>query len=219
MEMHPMFNSRSLQRAAMATTLAAGLAGGAQAADDEGWYGGLDLGRSHLGLSGADIDNRNAGFGVTSSSTLETRDTAWSLVGGYRFNRNVALEGAYVDLGSHKLSGTTSAPAAGSLDGRYKVHGYRIAAVGIVPLSSGFSLYGKAGLMFARTDLELSASSVALSGAGQSRTVGTLGLGMSYDFTRNVFARAEWNRYARVGDDGTGRSSIDAYTVGVGYRF
>lgn len=214
-----MSTKHKVQLAAVAATLAAGLAGGAHAAEEEGWYGGLNLGRAHLGLSGADLDNRNAGLGVTSSSALETRDATWSLTGGYRFNRHLALEGGYVDLGTHRVSGTTSAPAAGSLDGRYKAHGYSLAAVGIVPLQGGFSLYGKAGLFFARTDLELSANSVALAGAGQSRTGGTLGLGMSYDFTRNVFGRAEWNRYARIGDDNTGRASVDTYTVGVGYRF
>lgn len=213
--------TRNVRLATLASTMFAGLAlaTGARAADDTGWYGSLNLGRSHLGLSGNDLDGRNAAQGVTSSTTLDSRDSAWSLNAGYRFNRNFALEAGYVDLGSYRFTGNTSAPAAGSLDGRYKAHGYSLVAVGIVPLQSGFSLYGKAGLFLARTELSASSSATALGGADSSRGTGTIGAGLSYDFTRNVFGRAEWNRYARIGDDNTGRASVDLYTVGVGYRF
>ena len=47
----------------------------AQSADKAGWYAGLDLGRSRLGISGADIDGALANQGVGGSSSVDRSDT------------------------------------------------------------------------------------------------------------------------------------------------
>ena len=213
--------SKAAIAAGFASTLALTVAAPqARAADNEGWYGGLNLGRSHLGLTGSELDNRFAGQGITSSSSLERRDTVYSLVGGYQFNRNIALEGSYVNLGRFNYQSTTTAPAAGSVTGRYGVRGFGVSAVGIVPLQQGFSIYGKAGLLLASTELEASPSAGIATGASSSRsTSGSFGFGLSYDFTKNIVGKAEWNRYTRVGDSNTGRGDVDLYTVGVAYKF
>ena len=52
--------------------------------------------------------------------------------------------------------------------------------------------------------------------ASSSRsTSGSFGFGLSYDFTRNIVGKAEWNRYTRVGDSNTGRGDVDLHTVAV----
>jgi len=210
--------SKAAIAAGFVTTLA--LTATANAAENEGWYGGLNLGRSHLGMSGSELDNQFASRGITSSSSLDKRDTAWSLVGGYQFNRNLAVEGGYVNLGHFKYQSSTTTPAAGSITGRYGAGGFGVSAVGILPLQQGFSVYGKAGLLLARTELETNGSAGIATGETHGRsTNGSFGFGLSYDITKNIVGKAEWNRYARVGDSNTGRSDIDMYTVGVAYKF
>jgi opacity protein-like surface antigen len=46
-----------------------------------------------------------------------------------------------------------------------------------------------------------------------------LGAGVSYDVSRNISLRGEWDRFFRVGDSSTGRGDIDQFTVGVAYKF
>ena len=193
----------------------------ANAADLTGWYGGINLGRSDLKLNGGDIDGVFANQGITSSSSIDRHDTAWSLNLGYQFNPYFALEGGYVDFGKYDLKGDVSAPAADTIDGRYKAYGYDLSAVGILPLQQGLSVYGKAGVFHSRSDLEASSSgAVPVSSASHWGNSGTFGVGAGYDFTKNVVGKLEWNRYLNVGDSSTtGRGDIDLYSVGVAYKF
>ena len=49
---------------------------------------------------------------------------------------------------------------------RYGAGGFGVSAVGILPLQQGFSVYGKAGLLLARTELETNGSAgIATGGA------------------------------------------------------
>src|SRR6267378_1831501 len=123
---------------------------------DSAWYGGIDLGRSRLGLGGGDFDNALANQGI-----------------------------------------------------------------GILPLRQSWSVYGKAGVARTTTDLEASSDTgaVAVGNASASRTGLLIGAGAMYDFNRNVFARAGWDRYAQIGSDDTGKGHADVYSIGVGYRF
>jgi hypothetical protein len=40
-----------------------------------------------------------------------------------------------------------------------------------------------------------------------------------YDFNRNIYAKAGWDRFDDVGNDATGKGHADLYSLGVGYRF
>jgi OmpA-OmpF porin, OOP family len=190
----------------------------AQSADKAGWYAGLDLGRSRLGMNGGDVDGALANQGIASATSLDQTDTAFGVNGGYRFNRYFALEGAYARLGSFDYSAPTGTD---TIDGKFKASALSLAGVGIYPLSPQWSLYGKAGL--ARTDAKLEASS----GSGATPTENTshtgtgllVGAGVMYDFDGGFFAKAGWDRYSKVGDSTTGSGPIDLYILGVGMRF
>lgn len=197
-------------------------AGFAQAQDREaGFYGGLDLGRSDLHLSGSGIDGALANQGIGGSSSNDKRDTSYGLNLGYRVNRYWAVEGAYARLGDFAYNSNVATPAADTVQGKYKVDTVSLSALGILPLASNWSLYGKAGL--ARSDVKLSASSATgattPSGASGANTGLVFGAGAMYDFNRSLFTRAGWDHYANVGDDATGKGSINTYTLGVGVRF
>jgi opacity protein-like surface antigen len=172
-------------------------------------------------LGGGDFDNALARQGIGASSSNDRSDTSFGFNVGYLVNRNFAIEGAYTRLGEFNYSAAASSPAADTISGKYKASALSLSAVGILPLQQNWSVYGKAGL--ARTKSELTAGSdtgaVAVGNASDSRTGLLIGAGAMYDISRNVFAKAGWERYAQVGSDDTGNGHADVYLVGVGYRF
>ncbi len=85
---------------------------------DSAWYGGIDLGRSRLGLGGGDFDNALANQGIGASSSNERSDTSLGFSVGYLFNRNFALEGAYTRLGEFNYSAAASHRPGGELGHR-----------------------------------------------------------------------------------------------------
>src|SRR5213596_1555713 len=62
---------------------------------DSAWYGGIDLGRSRLGLGGGDFDNALATQCSSASSINAPSNTSLGLTVGYLFNRSFALVSAY----------------------------------------------------------------------------------------------------------------------------
>ena len=190
------------------------------ASPDTGWYGNINVGRSNLDNN--NVDSVFGNQGVTSSSSVDKNDTTYSIGAGYQFNRNFALEGGYIDLGKFNVQSAISAPAADSAHGQYKVDGWNLVGVGIIPLQNGFSVYGKAGLIFANTKLNAASDTgtVPVSGGSKSSTSGTYGIGAGYDFGNNLIGKLEWNRYPGLGNsDSSGKVDLNAYTAGVSYRF
>jgi OOP family OmpA-OmpF porin len=191
-------------------------------AADEGWYAGVNAGTSHSKFKDGGIDSAYSAQGVTSASSTDKHDDPYSLNLGYQFNRNFAVEGGYVNLGKYDFSSAISSPAADTVHGNYKVDGWTTSAVGILPLQNGFAAYGKLGALFSKTKFEPTSDTgvTALSGTSKSGTNLTYGLGLKYAFTRQIDGKVEWNRYQGVGDTSTtGKADIDAYTVGVAYKF
>jgi OOP family OmpA-OmpF porin len=183
-----------------------------------GWYAGLDIGAARTGLSGSDIDGALANQGVAGSSSIDKSGTAFGINGGYRLNRNFGVEAAWQRLGSFDYS---SAAGADTINGKFEADALSLAGVGFYPLSSGWSVYGKAGL--AMTDAKLSANSgtgaTPVSGTSHTGTGLLVGAGVTYDFNPGYFAKAGWDHYAHVGDASTGSGGIDTYMLGVGMRF
>ncbi len=131
------------------------------------------------------------------ASGCDDKDTQWGLFAGYQFNRNIAAELGYHDLGK-----------VGTPLGDIKGTTWEITAVGMLPLTNEFSAYGKLGGYRGKFD-----------GAGSSNTNNdlTYGLGVQYDMTRNVGLRGEWQRYHDMGSgDGI---NVDVLRVGALYRF
>jgi opacity protein-like surface antigen len=207
--------------AAIALAIGAGIARAQTSEGKPAWYGGIDLGRSRLGLGGGDFDNALANQGIGASSSNERSDTSLGFNVGYLVNRNFAIEGAYTRLGQFDYSAAVSSPAADTVSGKYKAHALSLSGVGILPLQQNWSIYGKAGLARTKADLEASSATgaVAAGNTSDSRTGLLIGAGAMYDLSRNVFARAGWDRYADIGSDATGKGHADVYSVGVGYRF
>src|SRR5258706_3047101 len=86
--------------AAALLTLSSGLAQ-AQDMDKPGWYGGLDLGYTRLGLSSGDVDGALANQGIAGTSTLDTSDKSFGINRGYPFNPKFSPQPPHQKLGRY----------------------------------------------------------------------------------------------------------------------
>ncbi|MCY7371203.1 MAG: OmpA family protein [Polaromonas sp.] len=189
-------------------------------ADDLGWYGGANIGRSAATIDDARITSGLASRGLGTSS-ISDRDssTGFKLYGGYQFNRNLALEAGYFDLG--KFGYTANTIPAGTLDGNIKLKGFNLDAVGILPITDRFSALGRVGLNYAQARDSFTgtgAVNVANPNPSERGTNYKLGLGLQYAFTQALGMRAEVERY-RVNDAVGNKGHVDLFSVGLVYRF
>jgi OOP family OmpA-OmpF porin len=190
------------------------------------WYGGVSVGASDL----KNPINTNVVTGATAFSfSHDTTDTAYKLQAGYQVNQYLAIEGGYVNLGKFKSTESVTAPVVGTISSNYKAHGWNVFAVGTLPLSQGFSAYGKLGTLYSTLKNDITTSGAVALAAGASanrkRTEWNwaYGLGLQYDISKTVAVRGEWERYDRLGDDGgtnpTGQHNFDTYSVGLNFKF
>jgi OOP family OmpA-OmpF porin len=129
-----------------------------------------------------------AGLDVGQADFGSEDDTAFKLFGGYQFHRNVAAEIAYARL----------------LDkGGVEVNALELVAVGIFPVANQVSILAKLG--FANVDVKTPAAS-------DDKTELTYGVGVQYDFNRNLGARAQWQRYDTD-------QEVDLFSIGIVYKF
>ncbi len=152
-----------------------------------GFYVGAGIGGSEAKDFCSDVRS----LGVTS---CDEKDRTWKASAGYRFHPNIALEAGYVDLGkfSAGIGGTTV---------RIDAKAFELLAVGMIPIWQSFSIYGKAGV--ARWDIDGTVTGTTFR-ASDKGTDFTFGVGAQYDFTANLAARVEWQRYADLEVDTLG---------------
>ena len=112
-------------------------------------------------------------------------DIGFKILGGYQFHRNIAAELGYGLM--YDKSGV-------------EVKALEAVAVGMFPIANQFSIIGKLGL--ANIDVN----------PGDDKTELTWGVGVQYDFSRNLGVRALWQRYETD-------EAIDFLAVGVTWKF
>jgi OOP family OmpA-OmpF porin len=135
---------------AMLGAAAMTVSAGALAQTVPGFYVGADVGQADFG---------------------DEDDTAFKILGGYQFHRNVAVEIGYSML----------------LDkGPVEVTALEAVVVGSFPVANQLSILGKLGL----ANVEVEAS-----GLSEDKTELTYGLGLQYDVTPKLGIRGQWQRY------------------------
>src|ERR1035437_7747306 len=189
-------------------------------AEDSGWYGGVNIGESRAKVDGARITSGLLGRGAASTSiTDDNRDTGYKLFGGYKINRNFAVEGGYFDLGRFGFTATTQPP--GTLNGTIRLKGLNLDAVGILPFTEKFSAFGRVGANYAEArDSFTGTGLVNVLRPNPSKREANVkyGAGLQYDFTQSHGMRLEAERY-RINDAVGNRGDIDLFSVGLVYRF
>jgi OmpA-OmpF porin, OOP family len=167
-------------------------------AQDAGWYVGATLGQSKSKDACEDVPD------------CDDKDTAWRILGGYQFNKNLAVELGYTDVGEASAS-------AGPFTASIEVAIWELVAVGSWPFTPNFSAYGKLGMY--RGDTELTTNAPGISNESESNTDLTYGIGVRWDFTKNLGLRAEYQVYSDVGGGNIGEGDVDVISIGVIWKF
>ena len=180
------------------------------ASPDLGFYAGGAVGQAKF---------KDGCTGITSTGFAggcDDKDTTWKIFGGYQFHRNAAVELGYVDFGEASATGTLGGvPATARADAK----ALELVGVGILPLTQQLSAYGKAGAY--RWDVDTRATAgAAAAGGGDDGTDFTYGVGLKYNFSRNLAARVEYQRYNDLGNSNTtGQTDVNMWSVGLMFRF
>lgn len=190
-------------------------------ADDSGWYIGGNIGRSTGNIDDDSINDYLMSTGATSVSfDDDDSDTAYKLFGGYRYNKNFAVEGGYFNLG--QLGYTATTIPAGILNGEVSIRGLNLDLLGIYPFTEKFSAFGRVGLNYAKTEATFSSSGLVATPANTDPSKNAanykFGVGLEYDFTERLSSRTEIERY-RINDALGDKGSIDMLSFGLVYRF
>jgi OmpA-OmpF porin, OOP family len=211
-------NKKSIAVAASLLVVSAGAA--AQQAPN--FYAGISVGSTKGNLSASEIDGGlRAQNYVSPSTSVNNTDTAFRFAGGYRFSPIFSLEAYYTDLGEYSSSskaGIQGVALPGTVDAKYKSTGFGVDAVLSAPLTEGFSIYGRAGVLRAKTEGAFSATGtirLASAGAKVDKTAHTFGVGLQYDINKQFGVRLEAQRYNKLGDDSSGGElRINQYSLG-----
>jgi OmpA-OmpF porin, OOP family len=184
------------------------------------FYGGLGVGQSQTHVDGNRITESQAGsgFAVTNISRDE-RSTAYKGFLGYQFNRSIGMELGYFHLGTFRFNADTN--PAGSLEGRFRVQGASLDAVGTLPFTEQLSGIGKVGAQYARTRANFASSGgVPVSNPNPSdrKLNPKFGLGLQYAVNPSVVLRAEAERM-RISDAVNSHPMVSLYTVSVLFPF
>lgn len=152
-------------------------------------------------------------------SKLSRYGFAWAANLGYQFNKYLALEAGYMTFGKAKAN-TTILGTPATVTNNFG--GFDAAVKGIVPVSSQFNLYAKAGAVDMHDDADLSVAN-ASSRAHGSTWVPMIGVGTSYNLTHNVALTVEDNYTFRTNYKHAGNSTfmpaLNNVLAGVTYKF
>jgi OOP family OmpA-OmpF porin len=157
----------------------------------------------------SDIDGDITAGLITSGST-DGKDTAFKVFGGYMFNRHFGVEGAYVNLGEVSYSGDFFGDLV--TGGKVEVSGFNVAALGSYPISEQFSVFGKIGLFIWEAEASDTTGGVPFSDEADGTDI-SFGIGLGYNFSRNLGVRAEWERFKLDDVD------ADLLSIGIVWRF
>ena len=190
----------------------------AAAADDSGFYLGAGVGIADTG------DHSQLGVADLPLLTGKTHDndTSWGVAVGYRFNRNIAIELGYLDLGeiTSEVTDATGATDARAAVG-FSAEGFTLAMIGTFPIGK-WEPYLRAGVLFSETALAFSGSSSA--GDFSTRITdengdALYGIGVRHGLSEHLQLYLDTTYFMEVGEPDTGRSDYLNTSFGASWRF
>ena len=156
--------------------------------------------------------------GTTTSFSEDRRDTGGKLFVGKNFNRYIALELSYFDLGKFTYQSATS--NGNTLNRETKVRGGALDLIGTIPMSERFSVYGRVGGVYSRISDDYSGNIAGRPGAvsGSNSSGGfKAGVGLEYKFSEALAVRGEVERY-RMKDAFERRADVNFASVSLVYK-
>ena len=190
-------------------------------AQSKGAYLGVGAGSSNASFNSNDFSLGLPGVAESADKT----STGGKAFAGLRFNRNLEAEVSYVNLGKFKYS-YSGAPATGSAVIDYKVSGFAVSVVPMLPVSEEFSLFGRVGGFGSTAKASVSSATgpafAGLAGFSDSanKTTFYFGAGAQYDSFRRIGVRVEYENYGEVGDSNSvGRVKVSLISASLVFRF
>jgi OOP family OmpA-OmpF porin len=163
-------------------------------AADNGFYIGANMGQATV--SGSPYSD----FGKKS-------DTSLGLLGGYQVNKNLAVEMQYIDFGKSYAQAIHPITTTGT----------SLSAVGILPVSDSFSVFGKLGM--ASTTLKVDCNICNPANYSVTRTAIAYGLGGQYNINQALGIRIGYDKYAIGNSADQTDGTYGVVSAGVVYKF
>jgi OOP family OmpA-OmpF porin len=206
----------------------------AAAAAEMGVYAGVSYAQVKNNVKQSDFDLQ--GFGIllgegfvpdTATTSFDNKGPGYSFVVGYRMFPWLAVEGGYMDLGKVAYRIVSDGvqlgnPATANLSLNAKSSGIAISALGILPLSYRWEVYGRAGAMFATNRLSLFLTDNLGQASGQlssSKTNLLAGVGVSMSLAEVYGIRLEYQRIFGVEAEQISKGDVDFVSLGVTVQF
>ena len=184
-------------------------------ASQDGWYVFGAAGQTIGNTAKTNLDSAVTAAGGVGYSSNYGSPTVYNLDVGYQLNKNFAIEGGY--LGSNNANYSASGGNLGAgLTGNASISGWKVEAVGILPVADQFSLLGKLGVAGSKDSATASGAGNTFTASG-TKTGVTYGIGAKYDITQNVAGRLDFDEY-QIGSSSSS-INIEVWTVGVAYSF
>lgn len=184
------------------------------------WYMGAGIGQSRAKIDDARLIRSLTANGATINKfATDERDLGFKLFVGKQLNQYFSVEAGYFDLGKFSFDATTS--GNGALRGETGFRGVNLDLVGQLPLTERFSLLGRAGMQYAKTNTHFAGNrltAVTDPNPSAHKLNAKLGLGLEYKLSEALAVRAEVERY-RLNDAVGNRGDVDMVSLSLAYKF
>ncbi|HTE41795.1 MAG TPA: OmpA family protein [Steroidobacteraceae bacterium] len=178
-------------------------------------YIGLGFGQSWVNFDEHEVALRVLPNG--SVATTDKTEFAFKVFGGYQLNRFMAIEGGYFHLGEFDYESTPT--TVGTLRGAARMEGVNLDLIGMLPLSTSWSLIGRVGGHYTETHDKfkgLQSATVSAIEPRHSELNHKYGAGIQY--SGPLIVRLEGERY-RVDEALSTRGNVDVITLSFAIPF
>ena len=166
----------------------------------------------------------------TSTATLDSKDSAYGFVVGWRLTEHIALEGGYMDLGdvaykdrSTGLFSNTPPAENWAQNIETSTSGIALSALAILPLSYRWEVYARGGVLISNSEESVFITDGVGSEQGRASDSGFdmfAGAGISFSLAEIYNVRLEYGRVFDVGDDDLVEAGdVDMATLNVAVSF
>ena len=181
-----------------------------------GFYAGISVGQVK-----SDFEDKLKKSSLDESASeifkVDEKSTGWKITGGYQFNQYLGAEVFYADLGKSELKTTVESH---SISGSVKAKGVGIVGVATWPINEQFGLFGKAGGLYWKTEIDTKPAVEHKSDDDKNGFSPMFGLGARYAFNERISVKIEWERFLKVGDEKLNDGlDLDLVSAGIVYSF
>jgi OOP family OmpA-OmpF porin len=158
------------------------------------------------------------------TDSLDTKDSTFGFLAGYRLNTHFAVEGGYIDLGrvsyrAQARGNITGIPTDATLNFDSETAGLTLSALGIWPLSYRWEVYGRAGALFSSNDFSIYYIDVEQEPKRDRFADNDIdffaGIGTSFNFLEIYDVRLEFQRIIDAGDKNTDEADANVISLGI----